>query len=209
MVRREQQIDMDTTTQTTAVPYATTLLGKHSPWGKIDHATTLADGIATVSTPSHGGVKLDRKRNAKMPAAVRRKGGWYEEDCEWALVVLVFPEAFKPESVEAAHSSAKGWFPDEYTAITGKPVAVEESYTLQKRAFKAETANRYVVVSACGDWHEKVPKSMVGVSATLGGDRGHKAWEAQIHRLVPEDAYAKRGRFGYVLDGTEPKWEKT
>lgn len=64
--------------------------GMRTPWGMADSAEIVADGIGHVGTPSHGGMKLDRKRNAMVPAPLRREGGWYEEDCEWAIVEYVF-----------------------------------------------------------------------------------------------------------------------
>ena len=182
-------------------------VGSRSPWGTIDHVTVHAPGIASVSTPRHGGFKLDRSHNAKVPAACRRKGGWYEEDCEYAISVLVFPEAFEDRIVEGARASLKNWYPEAYTAITGEPVALEDSYELRRRAFKARNADKHVVVSASGSG-PGVPAGMVGVTATLGGERGQAAWDAQIHRLVTAEAYAKRGQFGYVLDGSEPVWNR-
>jgi hypothetical protein len=35
-----------------------------------------------VSTPSHGGFKLEAKHNVLIPAPFCRDGGWYEEDCD-------------------------------------------------------------------------------------------------------------------------------
>lgn len=180
--------------------------GSRSPWGTIQHVTAHADGIASVSTAGHGGIKLNRYRNAKVPAAARRKGGWYEEDCEYAIPVLTFPEAFDPTHVEVARQSLKNWYPEEYTAVTGEPVAVEDSFTLRERVFRAENADRYVAVSACGSG-PGIPEGMIRVCATLGGLRGSEAWSGKIYRLVPCEAYAKRDRFGYVLDGTEPEWK--
>ena len=49
----------------------------------------LAPGAWTLSTAGHGGIKLNRKRNALVPADARAKGGWYEEDCEWAIPAYV------------------------------------------------------------------------------------------------------------------------
>src|SRR3546814_11155642 len=63
----------------------------YSPWGPIDHATRYGDGIVRYDTARHGGFKLDRKANVAMPEALRLKGGWYEEACEWARVALAFP----------------------------------------------------------------------------------------------------------------------
>lgn len=50
----------------------------YSPWGKIESKTEFAPDIVFVSTASHGGIKLDRLRNAMVPKPLRRAGGWYE-----------------------------------------------------------------------------------------------------------------------------------
>ena len=62
---------------------------KYSPWGAIQSTHTLADGALFVTTAGHGGVKLDRRRNAAIPAPARSAGGWYEEDCQWAIPAFV------------------------------------------------------------------------------------------------------------------------
>jgi hypothetical protein len=166
---------------------------KRSPWGTVDYAKEVAPGILSVSTPGHGGIKLSRAMNAKMPATVRRKGGWCEEDCEWSLVALVFPEAFAG-NVEHAKTSAKNWFPDEYEALTGEKVAVEESCVLRDRAFKAATADKFVAKSARGDWADDVPTGMVGVTA-------YKASTGETASfLVPASEYRSRGANGFVVD---------
>lgn len=86
---------------------------RHSPWGWVDHSKTLADGIVEVQTPSHGGIHLSPERVAMMPDVARRPGGWYEEDCEWSLVALRFPEAFTSKQHALALKTARGWLPDE------------------------------------------------------------------------------------------------
>jgi hypothetical protein len=96
---------------------------KYSPWGAIQDITQVADGIAFVSTPSHGGYKLDKKLNAKIPKIFRDRasiaGGWYEEDCAWSIVAITFPQFFPAEALKRAHESAKYWFKDEYSQIFG------------------------------------------------------------------------------------------
>lgn len=64
-----------------------------TPWGRSDYAKEYAPGIVWYGTPSHGGFKLDRERNAAVPDYMRREGGWYEEDCDWAIVATVHPIA--------------------------------------------------------------------------------------------------------------------
>jgi len=83
-----------------------------SPWGVPDSAEELVDnvtgkgtGIYFVSTPSHGGYFVPPALNSRVPAHWRDitfnrgqgNAGWYEEDADWALVALCFPECFIPE----------------------------------------------------------------------------------------------------------------
>lgn len=71
----------------------------NTPWGQSQQIEIVADGIVKVSTASHGGYHLDAKALAAMPAPLRAIGtfaglGWYEEDCDWCLVALAFPQHF-------------------------------------------------------------------------------------------------------------------
>lgn len=75
-----------------------------SPWGPIQHQVTLAPGIVQVSTAGHGGIWISPERLAEMPEDIRTAKNysgdpqWFEEDCDWAKVILAFPFAGKPES---------------------------------------------------------------------------------------------------------------
>lgn len=64
--------------------------GDRSPWGPIETAERLADGIVSVHTPSHGGIWLSAARLAQMPPGERSTDGWYEEDCEAAFPLRRF-----------------------------------------------------------------------------------------------------------------------
>ncbi|HEY3253806.1 MAG TPA: hypothetical protein VGJ91_07655 [Polyangiaceae bacterium] len=179
-------------------------IGARTPWGKADHVKEVVPGIWQVSTPGHGGYKLDREHNAKVHAAWRNAGGWYEEDCEWARVVLTFPELFAENDREQAHSTAKQYTPDEYTAVIGRPVTPAESRKLRERAFTATMADRYVATTAWGDWHPGVPKGFVGVYAVLGGSDldGYRPRGTGKHYLVSVSRYEQRAEFGLVIDET-------
>ena len=61
-----------------------------SPWGVVETAVPLADGIIFVHTPSHGGIWLSEARLDQMPPAERSSDGWYEEDCEAAFPLKRF-----------------------------------------------------------------------------------------------------------------------
>ena len=78
----------------------------YSPWGEIQTQEEIAEGIICVSTASHGGYWVDDDLFASMPTALKCNvygtGQWFEEDCEVALVVLAFPDAFENRFVRAA-----------------------------------------------------------------------------------------------------------
>lgn len=63
-----------------------------TPWGPAYTEERLAPGVVQVTTPSHGGLKLDAAAQQRIPLEVRDSfingHGWAEEDCE-ALIVLV------------------------------------------------------------------------------------------------------------------------
>jgi len=110
---------------------------KRSPWGAVQNATELAEGIWSVSTAGHGGIKLSPQRSKRVPIVWRRTDGWYEEDCHWAVVAVTFGESagFTPAHVAAAHKTLKDYYPDAYLrAYPGTMIDIAESYILQKRA---------------------------------------------------------------------------
>ncbi len=75
----------------------------NTPWGRADYVREIGNGILSVSTPSHGGYYVPPAMVARMPEAARATfcgvSGWFEEDCDWALVAMSFPELFPPEAV--------------------------------------------------------------------------------------------------------------
>ena len=81
-----------------------------TPWGKAQSFTNVADGIVAVSTASHGGYHVFDGALAvikkRFPGYVPFAGeGWYEEDCDWAIVELCFPEHFPPEAQNHARKT--------------------------------------------------------------------------------------------------------
>jgi len=199
---------------------------KYSPWGYIQHSGIIAEGIAWVSTARHGGVKLDRRRNAMVPFNHRSKGGWYEEDCEWAIAALVHKEAWLDAHVakkaEAnkedrtwlnAHAAnerekeersivetAKNWNPVFYEDFTGIPVTAEESYVVRQNEFKTKHANSLIVTSAWGDWHEDVPAGHVGVMANRGGTRTGTPRDIGFFLITKKEYDERDSEFGFIVD---------
>lgn len=101
-----------------------------TPWGKSDHEKVIAHGITFYGTPSHGGFKLHSAKNYQIPDYMRSKDGWYEEDCDWAIVAVVFPEHFV-DSYHQALDTLKNWHPKEYQKYFGVILKPEESYVLR------------------------------------------------------------------------------
>lgn len=68
-----------------------------TPWGQSQGVDVIAPGIEFVSTASHGGIRLSKQRNNQIPMWLKHltfneqgKSGWYEEDCDWCIPVIVF-----------------------------------------------------------------------------------------------------------------------
>ncbi|WP_420404216.1 DUF7007 domain-containing protein [Nisaea sp.] len=173
----------------------------YTPWGKADYEKVYAEGIVFYGTPSHGGFKLDRERNAKVHPALRERDGFYEEDCAWAKVAFTFPDVFSEKDREAAIRTLKEWYPDEYETVAGVILAPGESHAKDERLFLERHANDWIVISAIrSDQHP----GMVECIATIGGRRGQwgKSDSAERRYLVPDAEYDRRGKFGFVIDPT-------
>jgi hypothetical protein len=88
----------------------------NTPWGVADQVDRIGDkGILHVSTPSHGGLFVPAELLERMPAALRGSnsysgcGNWFEEDVEWAIPVLAFPDEFPPATCQAAISTVASY----------------------------------------------------------------------------------------------------
>ena len=67
-------------------------VGSSSPWGPIQTVEPLGPDVVSVTTASHGGLRLSLTALARLPDAIQRTAysgdGWFEEDCDWALPYL-------------------------------------------------------------------------------------------------------------------------
>lgn len=79
-------------TETIAV--TTTTCPKDTPWGRADGIKQIAPGFWQVYTPGHGGWYVAPELWNSMPEDVKQtpysKNGWFEEDCDWAILCLYF-----------------------------------------------------------------------------------------------------------------------
>jgi hypothetical protein len=79
-----------------------------TPWGKSQTLEEIADGIRHVTTSRHGGYWLsaNRVREVKRRFPQWQGGSWYEEDCDWCLVCLSFPEIWTDRDIYNAVRTA-------------------------------------------------------------------------------------------------------
>jgi len=175
-------------------------MGTRTPWGMSDSSKSYARGIVSYTTPGHGGFHLSKTKNEMVDPSWRNPNGWYEEDCEWAIVAMTFPTLFSGSECMAARSTAKNWYPDAFEKVTGEKVKLEESTVLRERAAKEAHKNDYVVTAAWGDRHSNVPAGMVGVVATLGGTR--TAGTPEKWFVIPASEYDMKPKsaIGFVVN---------
>lgn len=77
---------------------------KNTPWGAAHHHRSIAPGIDSLQTSSHGGIALSSERwDTLLSIFPNFKGyaspGWLEEDVDQIWAVLAFPELFPPIQV--------------------------------------------------------------------------------------------------------------
>lgn len=82
-------------------------MSRSTPWGPAQDVRMIAPGITSYSTAGHGGINISTARLAEMPEQLRSVApfagpGWYEEDCDWAIVALAFPLYFTADHLAAA-----------------------------------------------------------------------------------------------------------
>lgn len=174
-----------------------------SIWGTVQQAEQLAPGIWSVMTASHGGIMLSDQRQAAMPPALRMEGASYEEDCDWALPILVFKGELEGQSacsagfLQLARDTARCWHPAHFRAFTGEVVEENASPILRMRKAYLAAIGEYCVTSAWGDWAEWVPQGKVGVVARQLERVDHLGrptyGEAEVCALIAKDLYAARG----------------
>ena len=102
-----------------------------TPWGLSDYEEDYGAGIKFYETPHHGGFRVPAALNARVPEYLRRASGWYEEDCDWAIVARFFPEVHAklgPKAVATAEGVLKGYYPDEWERLTGLRLKPGESH---------------------------------------------------------------------------------
>jgi hypothetical protein len=99
--------------------------GTSTPWGKAQLSDKSAPGIIFYVTAGHGGYHLSEGRMAQLPKEIKDyiggnydwQRGWFEEDCDWAMVVYSFPEYFDLTLLADAYRSLRQWKPELYKTL--------------------------------------------------------------------------------------------
>lgn len=172
-----------------------TQIAASTPWGGSQFATIYADGVIKHSTADHGGFHLSSDRNGQVASAVRSKGGWYEEDAEWAIVAATFPALFTAYERRCADETIRNSRPAFWEKIHGRSLGPGESWSKDRTEFDRLHAEDWVVISAI---QSSDHAGMTDVIATMGGRRDPMRDERSF--MVPQTEYAARGRFGFVID---------
>lgn len=82
-----------------------------TPWGAPESVKPWGPGIWLVETASHGGFYLEPAALRQVPLDWRKRrfgvaassdSPWFEEDCDWAMVAVIFPTLFEPDNVKIA-----------------------------------------------------------------------------------------------------------
>jgi len=157
-----------------------TRMSLSTPWGISQLATIYADGIVSHATAGHGGFHLSSDRNGQVDAAIRNTGGWYEEDAEWAIVALTFPDLFTTHERRCAGDTVRNSWPDLWEKVHGRELAPGESRARDREAFDRVHAGDWVVISAIHSVHHA---EMTEVIATKGGRRDGRSGERRF--LIP------------------------
>ena len=175
----------------------------HTPWGTPHTAKQYGDGIIFFVTAGHGGFRVERetylkacaKRNIPpIPKSQHtesrrhaQKYIFFEEDTEWSFVALTFPDLFKQEDVNLAHSVLKSWYPRQWEQMNGRALKEGESLVRDKEIFRKRHVNDLQAV-----WARKLDSlPLIAVGACRGGrdDNGRYSDEVRTF-LVSEERYS-------------------
>jgi hypothetical protein len=169
-----------------------------TPWGKSQYSRKIATGIMFYGTAGHGGLHISEKKNQCIPDYMRNENGWYEEDCESAIPMIVFT-VFDNNQKIIAEKTLKNYFPKMYEKFFNTIIPAGESYAKDELLWWEEHKNEYIAVSV-----SPVSEIDVIVTACIGG-RNPESYNycGQLERfIVPKQDY---NNHHFVIDTTKYK----
>ena len=153
---------------------------KSSPWGQVQASTEITPNIVHVETASHGGLHCIGAAQQRIetlfpdfkPYAGR---GWYEEDCDWAIVALAHRAYFDDRRVYHAIQTVDWSVKNERSQHNWSSIgAWLNGGSLDAQSAQA-TAARYL--EEHGDEYE------IGSIGSAPATAGPKAWSVSLRRL--------------------------
>lgn len=167
----------------------------NTPWGRTETFKRFCDDIVFYSTCSHGGFRISSKFKKMIDSGWNRTKVWFEEDCEFAIVVYTFKQYFSDADYISAIDKLKNWYPYEYMNVTGEILTSSDSFIISRDEFNDRHKNDYIVVSAV---FNKDDRNKVDVYAVIGGFNGDRNTTKRF--IVDSDEYCKRNNHGFVID---------
>jgi hypothetical protein len=181
--------------------------GSRTPWGEAQNAEHIAPGIVIVDTDGHGGVKLSPERNAAIPAPLRNRSGWYNEDGERYIPEAFHADAYtkvrwgtgQTRAVEDIRTNALEYlrdrYPDQYEKATGETILPGQSVERDKQLWKQAHADDFVFAGSATSVTE--PDHVI-VTGRMPGSGDTAEF------LVPRSEYsAVIDRSKFVIDPTK------
>lgn len=176
--------------------------GMSTPWGKAQEIDVITPWLGCVSTAGHGGYKVAPQYNRFIPASVRKVGGWYEEDCAWAIPFTILAERIRMDVAPAhmdyinriirektAIDTFKCWYWREYEEIFDTIVKLTESRPKAEYVWKSQNAGKWQIISA-----STLDNGDVKIWLTVDGDRTEGVAEKIV--VLSKEDYKKSLSFG-------------
>jgi hypothetical protein len=156
-------------------------------WGKSDSIIRIKRGLSWVNTPSHGGFAVAEgyahkhlSISARQRVEFRNGYFWFEEDCDYAIVMFELHDLFRSTSVtefpinvptkEVLIKSLSHWHADYLVQRGVEPDAEGLRYFNENKQSDRMRADKSpdLIVSAFGDWADWVPSGKVGLQTADG-----------------------------------------
>ena len=187
---------------------------KRSPWGTVQGTRTdIPKGIVFVNTAGHGGYKVYPKYNRMIPEYMRNSDGWYEEDCESAIVQVALEDTFKQvwqeqnrpadwvrRVLETSRRIMRDYYPNHYERFFEVTLREGESEVKDKTTFFEQHKDDLIGLTRMGP--HKNHHLMYVVKVWRGGVRVDEEGCIVPPRyfLVSKAEYGHRHKFGMIID---------
>lgn len=194
-----------------------------SPWGPIEEKEEIAPGVASITTGSHGGLLLSPERQAAMPPHLRLGHGAYEEDGEYNLVALGFPDEAEAMGLSLANAldsvEVIDWDRNtpvdeidekEVVAYLARCVYLNRRpvrYPTSTEVHPGEELPEFCFVPTIWDWVQSLKNAprVDGEWPTLAGPwHQHWAWQAREEERMQERKAHEEAALAEVVESQSP-----